>query len=78
MKIFGFSSRLFCQDESRGLRSALRRHVRIKTIRWIDDDTAEVHGGYHEHGKSASYNQYRLVRERGQWRVVEDNLLLIS
>lgn len=51
---------------------------RITEIKWIDDNTVEVRGGYYEHGTSASRNLYRVVRKSGKWRVEKDELLSIS
>jgi hypothetical protein len=51
---------------------------RIGSLKWIDDDTAEVLGGYNEGPLSASWNRYRVVRKAGRWAVVADELLGVS
>ena len=50
----------------------------VGDVKWINNNTVEVSGGYHEHGKSASGNRYRVARKSGKWRVEKDELLFIS
>lgn len=50
----------------------------ITAVKWIDDNTVEVSGGYFEHGKSSSSNRYHVVRKGGKWRVEKDETLTIS
>jgi hypothetical protein len=45
---------------------------RILSIAWLDEDTAEVRGGYYEGVLSASGNTYTVKREKGAWRVTGD------
>jgi hypothetical protein len=51
---------------------------RINEIKWIDNNTVEMSGGYYEHGKSSSRNLYRVVRKAGKWRVEKDDIREIS
>lgn len=48
--------------------------LRLTKIRWIDDDTVEVDGGYHSANRMASGNTYRAERRQGTWVVVSDTL----
>src|SRR5262249_33992215 len=48
----------------------------VTDLKWIDENTVEMHGGYYEHGKSASFNLYRVVRRANRWVVVDDKLLV--
>jgi hypothetical protein len=50
----------------------------IESLKWIDDSTVEVEGGYYEGPVSASSNRYQVVRKDGRWMVVKDVLLEIS
>ncbi len=50
----------------------------VHTPKWINDNTVEVSGGYYEDVKSASTNQYRVVRKGGKWVVENDKLTSIS
>jgi hypothetical protein len=52
--------------------------LRLTNIRWIDDDTVEVDGGYYSSGLSASGNTYRAQRREGAWVVVSDTLHWVS
>ena len=52
--------------------------LRLTEIRWIDDDTVEVDGGYHESSLNASGNTYRAERRNGEWTVVKDTMHWIS
>jgi hypothetical protein len=51
---------------------------RVDTIIWVDDDHAEVGGGYYEAGLSASGNTYYLERKNGAWHVTKDVMHWIS
>ena len=51
---------------------------RITSIAWLDQDTAEVEGGYYEAGLSASGNTYRVKRANGAWKVIDDRMNWIS
>lgn len=51
---------------------------RVGAVKWIDDSTVEVHGGYYEGELSSSKNVYRLVRKDGKWVVERDQMLSIS
>jgi hypothetical protein len=51
---------------------------RVESISWIDDDHAEVGGGYYEAGLSASGNTYYLERKNGAWHVTKDVMHWIS
>jgi hypothetical protein len=51
---------------------------RIDSLKWIDDDTAELQGGYYEGNLSASTNLYRVARKDGRWIVVEDQQQWVS
>lgn len=46
--------------------------LRALSIAWLDDDTAEVDGGYYLSGRSATGHMYRVEREGGRWRITED------
>lgn len=51
----------------------------IKSVKWLDADTAEVTGGYHEANLSASGNVYRVERrDDGKWVVSKDKRQWIS
>ena len=43
----------------------------ITTITLLDDDTAQVKGGYYQGGLSASGNTYSLEKKEGRWIVVK-------
>jgi hypothetical protein len=45
---------------------------RITSIRFINDEMAEVKGGYYEAGLSASGNTYQLIRAGNTWIVIKD------
>lgn len=45
---------------------------RVQKIKWVDDTTAEVEGGYYEAGLSASGNTYYLKKEKDKWVVKRD------
>lgn len=45
---------------------------RLLSVAWLDEDTAEVRGGYYEGVLSASGNTYTVKREKGVWRVTDD------
>jgi len=45
---------------------------RITSIRFINDETAEVKGGYYEASLSASGNTYQLIRIGRYWIVIKD------
>ncbi|MBX6316737.1 MAG: hypothetical protein IRY99_28060 [Isosphaeraceae bacterium] len=47
---------------------------RIESLKWIDDDTAELRGGYYEGPLSASYFLYRVNRKNGRWIVTKAEL----
>jgi len=51
---------------------------RITSIAWLDEDTAEVKGGYYEAVLSASGNTYTVTRKNGVWRVTDDEMNWIS
>ena len=51
---------------------------RVTTIKWSSETEAEVDGGYHEHGLSASGNTYTLKKENGKWKVTKDKMHWIS
>jgi hypothetical protein len=51
---------------------------RVDGIKWVDDDHAEVSGGYYEAGLSASGNTYFLERAHGAWHVTKDVMSWIS
>jgi hypothetical protein len=51
---------------------------RITEIRWLADDEVEVDGGYEEASESGSGNTYRAMKRRGQWEVVEHQMLWIK
>ena len=63
------------KDRKTGKRGLLFRVYRIK---WINNHTADVEGGYYEDGLSASGNIYRVVRKGRRWVVVSDKLDWIS
>lgn len=50
----------------------------ITDLRWIDQTTAEVQGGYYEGNVSASGNLYRVEKQGDGWVVTEDRMLWIS
>jgi hypothetical protein len=50
----------------------------IRSVRWIDDDTVDVEGGYVEASLSASGDTYRVERRQGKWVVVNDTLHWVS
>ncbi len=52
--------------------------LRLESVRWIDDNTVEVDGGYYEASRSASGNTYRAERRDGGWIVVSDAMHWIS
>ncbi len=54
------------------------RVFRVTAIKWVDDSTVEVDGGYYENGLSASGNTYTVKKEDGKWRVIRDKLHWIS
>jgi hypothetical protein len=43
----------------------------ITGIRWLGDHEVEVDGEYQEASESAAGSAYNLVKENGQWRVVD-------
>ncbi len=45
---------------------------RIISIRWLNEETVEVKGGYYEANLSASGNTYRLIRIGRYWIVIKD------
>jgi hypothetical protein len=51
---------------------------RVTEIRWISADEVEVTGGYYEAGLSASGNTYRVAKQQGKWKVIEDKMNWIS
>jgi hypothetical protein len=62
-------------DKRTGKRALL---LRVTTIQWISEVEGEVGGGYYEGPLNASGNTFRVVRSRGQWKVVGDKLNWIS
>ena len=50
----------------------------IDDITWLDDNTADVDGGYYEAGLSSSGNTYRVERRDGKWVVIKDTMHWIS
>ena len=52
--------------------------LRLTNIRWIDDDTVELDGGYYYGHLSGSTNTYRAERRQGAWVVVNDTLHWVS
>ncbi len=51
---------------------------RVESIVWLDENTAEVKGGYYEANLSASGNTYRVTRTDGRWKVTKDRMNWIS
>lgn len=50
----------------------------VGEVRWIDENTVDVEGGYSLSSLAASGNIYRLVRRGAHWTVVKDTLQWIS
>lgn len=50
----------------------------IHSIIWLDETTVEIKGGYYEGNASSSGNTYRLRREDGAWKVINDKMEWIS
>lgn len=46
-------------------------HLHVEELKWLDDDTAELKGGFSD-GKDGSQNRYRVVRRDGHWVVDKD------
>jgi hypothetical protein len=51
---------------------------RIDSIKWVDDHTVEMTGGYYEGNLSSSGNTYRLELRDGKWTVTMDAMRWIS
>jgi len=51
---------------------------RATHIRWIDNDTVEIEGGYYCGGLCGSGNTYRAQRKAGTWTVVSDIMHWVS
>ncbi len=47
---------------------------RAGAIKWITKTKVEVSGGYHQNGKSASYNTYTVECQDRKWKVVDDHV----
>ncbi len=58
--------------------STRSRIFKIRKIIWMDDNTVEAQGGYHQGPMSGSTNTYRLIRKNKQWEVVMDRTDVIS
>lgn len=63
------------RDRKTGQRGLM---LSVGRIKWINDQTVEVNGGYYEGGMSASGNTYRVVRREKTWVVVSDKLEWVS
>jgi hypothetical protein len=50
----------------------------IESLKWIDDNTVEVRGGYYFGRLNAASHLYRVVRKAGKWMVESDKLEEIS
>ncbi len=46
----------------------------IAAIRWVDDDCAEVDGGYDEVSESAAGSMYYLEKVHGRWEVIDEQM----
>jgi hypothetical protein len=51
---------------------------RIASVRWIDENTVDVIGGYHRGHLNSSEDEYRVERRDSKWIVVSDKLRWIS
>jgi hypothetical protein len=47
-------------------------------VRWLDEHTVKVRGGYYEASLSSSDNVYRVEQKNGVWKVVKDTMLGMS
>jgi hypothetical protein len=52
--------------------------LEVRSIRHLDEDTAEVEGGYYENGLSAEGSTYQLKRRDGKWVVTGRKLNWVS
>ncbi len=50
----------------------------LGNITWVSEAEVTVYGGYSEANTSASANTYTATKEKGQWRVVKDEMNAIS
>lgn len=50
----------------------------IGSINRIDENTAQVYGGFYEAGLSSSGNLYTVVRKNGKWVVAKDEMQWMS
>ncbi|MCL2647983.1 MAG: hypothetical protein FWD61_13380 [Phycisphaerales bacterium] len=50
----------------------------ISDITWLNDNTADVDGGYYEANLSSSGNTYRVERRDGKWIVTKNTMHWIS
>ena len=50
----------------------------VNNLKWVNDNTVEVSGGYEEHDLSSSWGLYRVVRQNNGWAVEKDTPLVIS
>ena len=48
------------------------------SITWLSDTTVTVNGGYYEGNVSSSGNVYTVSKENGTWKVVKDQMTVIS
>jgi hypothetical protein len=48
------------------------------SITWLSDTTVTVDGGYYEGNVSSSGNIYTVSKESGVWKVVKDQMTVIS
>jgi hypothetical protein len=47
----------------------------VRSVRWISEDRAEVHGGSYCGGRCADYGTYRVIKKDDSW-VVEEYMIL--
>jgi hypothetical protein len=47
-------------------------------ITWLSGTTATVNGGYYEGNVSSSGSVYTVSKENGAWKVVKDQMTVIS
>ena len=51
---------------------------RVTQLKWHDERTVVVHGGYYEAPLSSAGHTYRLEFQEGEWKVTKDTLDWIS
>jgi hypothetical protein len=51
---------------------------RLDHVRWIDDETVDVDGGYYVSSRGSSGNTYRAKLQGGRWVVVNDEQHWVS